>query len=238
VPEFLEKISLLGLDSIFNINKTEVVNTETKSDIIFREIKTSSGNQTANLKSLQGVSTWVYDECEEETSEDRFDTIDLSVRQKGIKNRIILILNPTTKEHWIYKRWFQSENVLGGSNMSLNDVTYIHTDYRDNKDNLSESFLQQIMTMKRKRPQKYKHQILGGWLNKAEGVIFNNWSISKCKKVSISVFGQEFRMNDPNKLIETNIDTTNKIIFKAISILVNVVTLRTVPFTAAISRLS
>ncbi len=65
IPEFLEKIGLLGFDSIFSINKSEVVNTSTKSDILFRGIKTSSGNQTASLKSLQGISCWVLDEAEE-----------------------------------------------------------------------------------------------------------------------------------------------------------------------------
>ena len=120
---------------------------------------------------MNGITTFVVDEAEELVDEGTFDKIDFSIRSQLKQNRVILVMNPTTKEHWIYKRWFQSENVLEGSNMSLNDVTYIHTDYRDNKDNLSESFLQQIMTMKKKRPDKYEHQILGGWLNKAEGTI-------------------------------------------------------------------
>ena len=65
IPEFLEKIGLLNYTSIFSINKSEVVNQSSKSDILFRGIKTSSGNQTASLKSLQGISCWVLDEAEE-----------------------------------------------------------------------------------------------------------------------------------------------------------------------------
>ena len=33
--------------------------------------------------------------------------------------------------------------------------------------------------MRERRPEKYKHSILGGWLDKAEGVIFNNWRLGK-----------------------------------------------------------
>ncbi|MBP92578.1 MAG: PBSX family phage terminase large subunit, partial [Flavobacteriaceae bacterium] len=111
IPEFLEKIGLLGFDDVFNINKAEVLNTSNQSDILFRGIKTSAGNQTGNLKSLQGISCWVLDEAEELIDEDIFDTIDLSIREKDVQNRIILILNPVTKEHWIYKRFFEDKGV-------------------------------------------------------------------------------------------------------------------------------
>ena len=97
IPEFLEKIGLLGFDDVFSINKAEVLNTNNNSDILFRGIRTSAGNQTASLKSLQGISTWVLDEAEELIDENIFDTIDLSIREKNIHNRIILILNPVTK---------------------------------------------------------------------------------------------------------------------------------------------
>lgn len=215
IPEFLEKISLLGLENIFNINKTEVVNTATHSDIIFRGIKTSAGNQTANLKSLQGVSTWVYDEAEEEHSEDRFDTIDLSVRQKGVRNRIILILNPTTKEHWIYKRFFESKGVDGGFNGVKGDVCYIHSTYLDNKDNLSESYLKQIASIKKNNPQKYNHKILGGWLDKAEGVVFTDWEYGTFNPDKLQTScGMDFGFSvDPDTLTEVAIDKVKKRIY-------------------------
>lgn len=107
IPEFLEKIGLLGYDNTFSVNKAEVINLGNKSDILFRGIKTSAGNQTASLKSLQGISTWVLDEAEELVDENIFDTIDLSIREKKVQNRIILVLNPVTKEHWIYKRFLR-----------------------------------------------------------------------------------------------------------------------------------
>jgi len=214
IPEFIEKLELLGVIGDFHITKDEIINRRTGSKIIFRGIRTSSGDQTANLKSLTGITTWVVDEAEELTDEDKFDTIDLSVRSQSKENRVILILNPTTKEHFIYKRFFEDRGVQEGSNLTKENTTYIHTTYEDNLDNLSESYLHQIEQMKQRRPEKYKHQILGGWLNKAEGVIFDNWTIGEFKHVGVSIFGQDYGFaSDPSTLVESNIDTDNKIIY-------------------------
>ena len=208
IPEFLEKIGLLGYDSIFSINKSEVVNTSTNSDILFRGIKTSSGNQTASLKSLQGISCWVLDEAEELIDENIFDTIDLSIREKNIQNRIILILNPTTKEHWIYRRFFESKGIEAGYNGIKDDVCYIHSTYLDNKQNLSDSFLERIYRLKQNNPKKYLHKILGGWLDKAEGVVFDNWTIGEFNPDNLQTScGMDFGFSiDPDSLTEVAID--------------------------------
>ena len=214
IPEFLEKIELLGWEDKFYITKDEIINKHSGSRILFRGIKTSSGDQTANLKSLQGVTTWILDEAEELIDEETFDKIDLSVRSKGIQNRVIMIMNPSTKEHWIYQRFFEAKGIPEGSNLIKSDTTYIHTTYLDNLDNLSESYINQLENIKLRRPEKYKHQILGGWLDKAEGVVFSNWQIGSFIQVSTSVFGQDFGFSaDPTTLVETSIDKTNKRIY-------------------------
>ena len=214
IPEFIDKIETLSIEEDFHITKDEIINKRSGSKIIFKGIKTSSGDQTANLKSLTNVSTWVMDEAEELVDENIFDKIDLSVRNLKQQNRVILILNPTTKEHFIYSRFFEDKGVPPSSNLTKGNTTYIHTTYLDNAENLSESYLQQIENIKERRPEKYRHQMLGGWLSKAEGVIFNNWKIGSFKKVGVSVFGQDYGFaSDENTLVETNIDTANKIIY-------------------------
>jgi len=214
IPEFIEKLEMFGFLGDFHITKDEIRNKRSGSKIIFRGIKTSSGDQTANLKSLTGITTWVVDEAEELTDEQKFDTIDLSVRQQGKQNRVILILNPTTKEHFIYSRFFEDRGVNEGVNKTVENTTYIHTTYLDNKDNLSKSYLDQIEQMKLRRPEKYKQQILGAWLNKAEGVIFDNWTIGEFKHMGTSVWGQDYGFAaDPSTLVEVNIDSTNKRIY-------------------------
>jgi len=214
IPEFIDKLEQFGSIADFHITKDEIINKKTGSKIIFRGIKTSSGDQTANLKSLQGITTWVVDEAEELVDEQKFDTIDLSVRQQGKPNRIILILNPTTKEHFIYRRFFEDRGVQEGSNITKENTTYIHTTYQDNIDNLSKSYIDQIEQMKIRRPEKYKQQMLGAWLNKAEGVIFNNWSVGEFKHIGTSVWGQDYGFAaDPSTLVEVNIDSSNKRIY-------------------------
>lgn len=213
IPEFIEKIDLLELNSDFYITKDEIINTVTGSKILFKGIKTSSGNQTANLKSLSGVTTWVLDEAEELQHEETFDKIDFSIRVKGIQNRVILILNPATKEHFIYKKFFEQNGINGGENTTKGDTTYIHTTYEDNIENLSASFVANIERLKSTNKVKFNHVILGGWLDKAEGVIFSNWKIGEFINCGTIVFGQDFGSVDPTTLVKTSIDKKNKIIY-------------------------
>ncbi len=215
IPEFLEKIELMNIQGNFKVNKTDIINIHTGSDILFRGIKTSSGNQTANLKSLQGITTWVNDESEELVDESTFDTIDLSVRQKNKRNRIVLILNPTTKEHWIYKRFFEDMGVEEGFNGIKGDTCYIHTTYLDNIKNLSDSYINQINNIKKTNQAKYDHVMLGGWLDKAEGVVFTNWEYGTFNPDNLQTsFGQDFGFSvDPTTLIEVAIDKKKKKIY-------------------------
>ena len=214
IPEFIEKLELMGVLDQFTVNKTEIINNLTGSSIYFSGIRTSSGDQTAKLKSIQGVSTFVLDEAEELTDEESFDKIDFSIRSKLVKNRCILILNPTTKENWIYQRFFQNRGVPDGHNGTKENITYIHTTYKDNLTHLSKSFVKQIEDMKVRRPHKYKHQIMGGWLQRAEGVIFTHWNIDKFNNEIDSIFGLDFGFSvDPSALIEGAIDKTRKIIW-------------------------
>ena len=211
IPEFIEKIDLMGLQADFRITKDEIINMTTKSTIMFKGIRTSSGNQTAALKSLNGVTTFVLDEAEELVDEDTFDKIDFSVRTQDKQNRCIMIMNPTTKEHWIYQRFFQNMGVPESYNGHEKNVTYIHTDYRDNAENLSPSFLEQIRDMKLKRPDKYQHAILGGWLSKAEGVVYKNWRVGDYEHKELSCWGLDVGFSqDITALVQISVDNEAK----------------------------
>ena len=215
IPEFLQKIELMGKSADFEVTKDSIINKASGSRILFRGIKTSSGDQTANLKSIQGLSTWVLDEAEELTSEDKFDTINLSVREEGVQNRVILIMNPTTKEHWVYKKFFEQRGIKEGINATIDDVNYIHTTYLDNKENLSESFINDVERIKEVNPEKYKHKILGGWLDRAEGVVFNNWEFGEFNPDGLQTsFGMDFGFSiDPDTLVEVAINKKHKKIY-------------------------
>lgn len=215
IPEFVEKIEMADLHNDFSITKDEIINLRTGSKILFKGIKTSSGTQTANLKSLSGVTTFVLDEAEELVDEDVFDKIDLSVRNSARQNRVILILNPTTKEHFIYNRFFEQKGVDAGQTLTKGDTTYIHTTYQDNAEYLSESFLNQIEALKQHNPKKFEHTILGGWLDKAEGVVFTNWRFGDFNPDKLQTsFGQDFGFSiDPTTLVEVAIDKNKRKIY-------------------------
>lgn len=214
IPEFIEKLELMGILEQFTVTKTEIINNLTGSSIYFSGIRTSSGDQTAKLKSIQGVSSFILDEAEELTDEESFDKIDFSIRAKGVKNRCILILNPTTKESWIYQRFFQNRGIPDGFNGTKENITYIHTTYLDNLEHLSDSFVEQLTDMKERRPEKYQHQILGGWLKRAQGVIFTSWNIGKFNDEIDSIFGMDVGFSvDESVLVEVAIDKKRKLIW-------------------------
>jgi phage terminase large subunit len=116
-------------------------------------------------------------------------------------------MNPATREHWIYKRFFEGAGVKEGSNMIKNNVLYIHTTYLDNLDNLSSKFLAKIELIKKRFPKKFKYRILGGWQNKADGVIYENWSIGAFDDDLPFVYGLDFGYSiDPDACVKVAID--------------------------------
>lgn len=214
IPEFLDKIKTLGIESLFHVTKTEIFNKSNGSAIYFRGIQSSSGENTANLKSIANVSVVVIDEAEELIDETTFDRIDLSVRKKGVVNKVIIVLNPATKLHWIYSRFFEGNGVNEGHNGIVGNTNYIHTTYLDNIDNLDESFIESAELMKVKNPKKYQMIMLGGWLPKAEGVIFENWYIGNFVDAGLVLFGNDFGFSvDPTTLTKVCIDKKNKKIY-------------------------
>jgi phage terminase large subunit len=214
IPEFLSKVELLGLEDDFHITSNSITNLVTGSKILFRGLKASSGMQTANLKSIEGVTTWVLDEAEELWDQDVFETIDESVRTLGRTNRVILILNPTTKAHWIHRHFFVGNGVEDGWNGSKGQTTYIHTSYLDNINNLSQSWLDKAEALKTRRPKEYEHRFLGGWLGKAKGAVFTNWTTGEWVETPDRAFGQDFGFSkDASTLVETSIDWTGMKIY-------------------------
>ena len=211
IPEFQEKIDLEGTNDFFDITKKDIINTFSDSVIMFRGIRTSSGNQTAKLKSIQGLTTFVYDEAEEWNSEEDFDKLVLSIRQKGIQNRVIIIMNPTDSNHFIYKKYIEKTHRLveiDGVQVQISthpNVLHIHTTYLDNIENLSPQFIQEMKRMKEEELEKYAHVAIGRWSDVAEGAIFKRFEIvdsipDYAKKRGIGLdFGYS---NDPSAAIE------------------------------------
>ena len=205
IPQFRECLELMDRESYFEITNDTITHKYTGSQILFKGIKTSSGVQTASLKSLTGITTFVVDEAEELVDEKVFDKIDYSVRVKGIQNRVILIMNPATVDHWIYNRWFLSNQP---------NTTYIHTTYLDNIDNLNEDIVAKFEQLKESNPKEYEHVVLGGWKLKADGVIFENWQTGEFDESLPFCYGADYGFtNDPSTLIKVAVDEKRKFIY-------------------------
>ena len=179
IPEFKDKIERLEVNHHFKINATDITNTETGCDILFRGIKASSGIQTANLKSIAGISTWVLDEAEELVDEEIFNTIDLSIRTNNVQNTIIIIMNPSSTDHWIYKRWIKNTNrieFIDGYPVEISthpDVLHIHSTYLDNVKHLDDTFVTKLKAHQADAPEWYGLKIIGQWSSIADGAIFD-----------------------------------------------------------------
>lgn len=221
IPEFKIVATRNGSINDFIITNSKITNKLTGSFILFSGIKTSSGDQTANLKSLAGITTWVIDEGEDFKDEKTFDDIDDSIRTNEKQNRVIWIQNPSTIDHFIHKRWVDKTpkilNIEGFDVITSNhkNVEAIHTTYHIAKDYLNESILEKIEEIRLSEPKKYLHKYLGAWLDKAEGVVFTNWKFGEFNPDQLQTsFGMDFGFSiDPDALAEVAIDKTKKIIY-------------------------
>ena len=211
IPEFLDKIEIMGLQKDFAISAKEIVYLPTGSSIMFSGIRTSSGNQTAALKSLTNLTGLVLDEAEELLDEELFNKIDLSVRSTKNVNYVVLIMNPSTKDHWIYKRFFERPMIEPGSNLIKHDVTYIHTTWEDNRENLPDDYIESMIRAKITDPKRYDHEIMGGWKEKAEGAILTDWDVAPFKMLENRCYGQDFGFSDdPTVLVEVSLDPESR----------------------------
>lgn len=232
IPEFKEKIEILNVEDYFYTTKDRIVTSDSK--IVFKGIKTSAGNQTASLKSLKGFNVFILEEAEEMPSFEDWDKITKSIRSKDKQNINILILNPTTKEHWIFKEFFEGRGINPGFNGINKNVLYIHSTYLDMDreliaDNIWNDFEEKRIAYEdwiklpqdhkdksalRRDAMYYKHIILGGWLDKAEGVVYTNWEIGDFVDNGNAIYGQDFGFSvDPTTLVKVCIDKSRKVIY-------------------------
>lgn len=178
IPEFYQKLELLGCAEFVDCGKTNIRFPATGSQIYFRGIQTSRGSNEANLKSVKDVARVIIDEAQELVDEPTFERIDLSLRDTEVQNRVVLSLNPTDKQHWIYKRFFEKAGVPEDFNGIVGDVCYIHTTFEDNRNNLSEDFLRIAEKCKNDDPEKFDNIFLGLWRGDKEGALWSDAMIS------------------------------------------------------------
>lgn len=215
IADMEEKLNLLCLNDEFDVQINRIIS-KTGAQIIFKGLKANTKTQTANMKSLKNISAWVVEEAEEHPSYKDWETTYLSVR--GVDNKqvvSVLVLNPAVKHHWVYKKFFEERGVQEGFNGIKDEVLYIHTTYKScPKEFIPNNILKHFNDMKVKEPERYKHVVLGGWLEVADGVILTNWEYGKFNNSLPFVYGMDFGFApDPDVVVKVAVDMKRKIIY-------------------------
>jgi PBSX family phage terminase large subunit len=169
-PEVSDKIELLNYETKVTDTATQI---EYKANrIAFKGIKTGSKVQTANLKSLTNFNCFVVDEAEEIPDFKTFKKVFYSIRSVEKRNLTILILNPPTKEHWIFNEFFDKRGLEGGECTVIDNVMYIHTSYLDvNQAYIPKNIIRDYERLKVDNENEYDNVVSGGWIQEPEGVL-------------------------------------------------------------------
>ena len=217
IPEYKDKIVLLGKSDQFAVTKDIIINRKSNGRMIFRGIQTSSGNQTAKLKSIPNLRKFFLDEAQELTNPVDFDTIDLSIRDLDAPNEVWLALNPSDIHHWIFKRFFRKPGVPYDFNGVVDDVRYIHTDWRDVREYLSESFIERALKCEREDPDKYANIYLGDWSVRRSGLIYPRWEACTLADIPVGLewwYANDWGYsNDPDALLRMAFDPLTRTLF-------------------------
>ena len=155
----------------------------------------------------------IIEEAEDLRDEDDFSVVDLSIRGSATQKRLrtIFLLNPTDTEHFIYKRWFDSEwygNPSDDYSGVIKDTLYILSHWKDVQAHLPKPSINELMRLKKERPNYYKYAIDGAWMHSREGVIYdaNNWSVADYVQKEKTIIGLDFGFTHPTAMIQVSVD--------------------------------
>ena len=219
IPEFRDKIDILGRREEVQISGNVVRSLKTGSTIIFSGIKAGSGTQTARLKSIKGLNKLIIEEAEEFREEKEFNTLDDSIRQVGVPNIVVIVMNPQDTEHWVWNRWFEKSHrmeLIDGFQIPMSthpEVTHIHTTWYDNRKNLNPDYLEKIKILRTSDPAAYAHRYLGQWLTRKEGVIYPNWIEGEFDLTLPYGYGLDFGFTNPDAMCKVAVDDARKLVY-------------------------
>jgi phage terminase large subunit len=234
ITEALEsRMELLGLDSCFEAANKIYSVIGGIGKISITGLKTSVGTQTAKSKSLEDFSIFETDEGEELESYNHWKKVKRSIRAIDVQCLSIISFNPPTTEHWLHEEFY--ENIPQGFNGVVGKILYIHSTYLDNgKDNMAEHNWKEYEGLRlnyekylstpvserdllpkdvKRKYNEYKYDILGGFRNKAEGLIYENWEEGEFDESLPYCYGLDFGFNDPNALVKVAVNHNEKKIY-------------------------
>lgn len=201
--DILDLIESWGLSPYLKISGDEIVNTGNNNMILTHSMKISEGTTTAKGKGLSNVTHLLIDEATEVPSEDEYIKLVDSFRTKGAERKIFLCFNPTTKAHWIFKRFYLPDGQPNPKWLATHG--FLHTTYHGNREHLDAKKLQEWDAAEHTDPDYYRHHLLGEWREAGEGQVFTHWQWGRHLPdwEAETLYGLDFGFaNDPTALIE------------------------------------
>jgi phage terminase large subunit len=198
ILDLLEQLNLKGFLQISG----DTIAHPNGNMIMTHAMKIAEGTMSAKSKGLASVTHLLIDEATEMNSEEEYIKLIDSFRTKGVERKIFVCFNPTSKDHWIFRRFYLPD---GSPNPKwLTDHVFLHTTYKCNAHNLDESKIDEWERMKDIDPEYYTHHILGEWAELNEGAVYKNWSFDFHPDPEAErLIGMDFGYsNDPTAVIE------------------------------------
>lgn len=208
--EITDRAEENGVLDALDINESTMSISYGNNSINAVGFRKSSTDQKAKLKSLANYNCVIIEEADEIPEED-FLQLDDSLRTLKGDIKIILLLNPPSKDHWIIKRWFnliESEAegfYLPTLKPEIKDTTFIWTSYKDNKANLAQQTIINYEYYRVLKPSHYWNMVRGFIPEVVRGKIYKNWREIETVPFEARLVGRGLDFgysNDPTAIID------------------------------------
>lgn len=178
--ELTDRVDEQGIQDALHITENDMGMEYGQNSVHAHGFKQSSGSNSAKLKSLANYNTVVIEEAEE-IGEAEFMKLDDTLRTIKGDIKIVLLLNPPPKTHWIIQRWFDLENsavpgfYLPKLKESATNTVFIHSTFEDNLANLDDGTIERYHAYEKNKPAYYYQMIRGLVPETVRGKIYNGW---------------------------------------------------------------
>ena len=199
--DILDLIGQWRLTGYLEIKGDEIRNKLNDNLILTHAMKLAEGTITAKGKGLARVTHLLIDEATELPSEEEYLKLVDSFRQKGTERRIFVLFNPTSKNHWLFKRFYLPDGQANPKWLSTHG--YLHTTYLDNADNLDPTKVLEWEALREEDEDYFAHHILGHWRDIGEGQVFKGWHFDFAPdQESETLYGLDFGFStDPTAMV-------------------------------------
>lgn len=178
--EIIDRAEESGVKDALTVTDNTMSLSYGTNSINAKGFRKSQGDQRAKLKSLANYNCVIIEEADEVPEED-FMQLDDSLRTVKSDIKVILLLNPPPRNHWIIKRWFnlKASEAPGFYIPELKpehtDTTFIYTNYKDNIQNITPQSVKNYERYRETKPDHYWNMVRGYVPEIVQGRIYTGW---------------------------------------------------------------